>query len=119
MGQEERGAAGKATAEVRKVIRDGCVAVLVSPGYGAGWSTWTSVGGDVALHSPELVEAVEAGATADELKALVARLFPNAYKGGVAQLRVEWVKLGQRFRIVEYDGNESLERCEEVDWRIA
>ena len=25
---------------MEKVIRDGKVAVLYSPGYGAGWSTW-------------------------------------------------------------------------------
>ena len=25
---------------IEKVVRDGKVAVLVSPGYGAGWSTW-------------------------------------------------------------------------------
>ena len=33
---------------VTKVIRDGKVAVLYSPGFGAGWSTWNS-------HNPDLL----------------------------------------------------------------
>ena len=47
---------------VDKVIRDGKVAVLYSPGFGAGWSTWADTDQrDIALFHPKLVEAAESG----------------------------------------------------------
>ena len=46
---------------VNKVIRGGKVAVLYSPGYGAGWSTWGSEHKEILLFHPRLVEAVEKG----------------------------------------------------------
>ena len=44
-----------------KVIRDGKVAVLISPGYGAGWSTWSSDYRDLLPFDRRFVEAAEAG----------------------------------------------------------
>lgn len=106
--------------DVKKVVRDGKVAVLVSPGYGAGWSTW---GGDAAakMYCPELVAAVEANEPHEALKAIAARLFPTAteYDGGLRQLRVEWVPVGTRFHIHEYDGSETLKTDSDVPWEVA
>ena len=105
---------------VAKVIRDGKVAVLISPGYGAGWSTWANAGNEQRmLYSPEMVAAVERGDGLKELEALAASLFPGDYFGGLRGLCVEWVPVGQAFRIREYDGSESLELSADVPWEVA
>lgn len=54
--------------EPKRVVRDGKVAVLVSPGYGAGWSTWAA--GEEVMFCPEIVAAVEAKKTLDEICAI-------------------------------------------------
>jgi hypothetical protein len=105
---------------MNKVIKEGKVAVLISPGYGAGWYTWNeSEVGEQALFSPELVTAVLAGAKPQEVKQLAESLFPTAYCSGVRDVVVEWVPVGKKFRVTEYDGNESLEIIDEMDWLIA
>lgn len=91
---------------MQKVIRDGKVAVLYSPGYGAGWYTW-SVPIEGLFH-PELVEAVERKASSTEIKEIAERLFGDNYYSGADQLRIEWIPVGTQFRIEEYDGNESI-----------
>ncbi|RZK44557.1 MAG: hypothetical protein EOO61_03435 [Hymenobacter sp.] len=98
-----------------KIIRDGNVAVLVSPGYGAGWSTW----GAVSVFDPELVEAVERGDTPQQLVDLAASLYPDEYVGGAEDLVVRWLPEGTLFRIEEYDGSESLEFAGDVQWMEA
>ena len=91
---------------MQTVIRDGKVAVLYSPGYGAGWYTWNvPIEG---LFHPELVEAVERKASSTEIKEIAERLFGDNYYGGADQLRIEWVPVGTQFRIEEYDGSESI-----------
>jgi hypothetical protein len=40
-----------------KVIRDGKVAVLYSPGYGAGWYSWHD--NEELLYDPVIVDMVE------------------------------------------------------------
>jgi hypothetical protein len=95
-----------------KVIRDGKVGVLVSRGYGAGWSTW----GSVSVFEPELVEAVERGEKPEVLLEIADRLYPDEYNGGAEDLTVVWLPQGTAFRINEYDGAESLEIMEAVRW---
>lgn len=45
---------------MEKVIRDGNVAILYSPGFGAGWYTWNTSYPEIIFH-PKLVEMVESG----------------------------------------------------------
>lgn len=92
---------------MKKVIRDGKVAVLYSPGYGAGWFTWNvPIEG---LFHPELVEAVERKASSTEIEEIAKRLFgDDNYYGGADQLRIKWIPIGTQFRIEEYDGSESI-----------
>jgi len=105
-----------------KLVRDGKVAVIVSPGYGAGWSTWADEHAEQALFSPEVAEyilAAEASGTepdsewAEEwaLKTLGQGHF--MFCGGFSSCRVEWVAEGDRFRIGEHDGFESLTLLDE------
>lgn len=103
---------------MERVIRNGMVAVLVSPGFGAGWSTWG--GGEWALFSPDVVAWVEAGKPGDIDNIIAANPdAPAFYTGGAKGLEIEWVPVGTQFRIVEYDGSESLITNNDDYWNIA
>lgn len=105
---------------MERVIRDGKVAVLVSPGFGAGWSTWAPEDAQEArLFDPGLVELILNDSTQNEINSYVAERFPDQYTGGVEQLRVFWVPEGTKFRIHEYDGSESLVTIDEEQWFTA
>lgn len=96
---------------VEKLIRDGHVAVLVSHGFGAGWSTWASDGQEETM----LFDAVMVQRLLDDdydgVEARVRELFGDddmPYTGGIDGLTVHFVPVGTVFRIHEYDGAESL-----------
>lgn len=99
-----------------KLIRDNKVAVLVSRGFGAGWSTWND--GDDLVFNERIALAVLGESEETPVQAANAE-YPDAYDGGVNDLCVEWVPVGTAFRIREYDGSESLEIAHDVDWNIA
>lgn len=107
-----------------KVIRDGMVAVLYSPGYGAGWSTWAH-NDDIAkflTFDRRLVAAAERNATSDEVEELLADIFgPDTYVGtsGWSKIKIAWVEKGQRFQIAEYDGSESIRSHNPNDYYTA
>jgi len=88
-----------------KLVKDGNVAVIVSPGFGAGWSTWCAGKYPDADTNAELAQCILDGG---DRHAVAARLFPDAYDGGLDQCVVEWVPQGSQYRIDEYDGSESL-----------
>lgn len=101
---------------MNKVIKDGKVAVLYSPGYGAGWHTW---GAPVeAVFDPDLVNAVLAK-DYDKAVEIANAKWPDEYDGGVRDLEVEWIPQGMPFRIHEYDGNESIECLGDIDFLTA
>lgn len=94
---------------MEKVIRNGEVAVLISPGYGAGWSTWNS-GEDILLYHPKLVEMVESG-NANKITSTWMKKhlgLKDIYCGGAADLEIRWIPEGTSFTVEEYDGAESL-----------
>ncbi len=100
-----------------KVVRDGKVAVLYSPGFGAGWYTWGGDGDQTRLFDPELVAAVESGDAAEQVR-IAERKWPDAYLGGLP-LSIDWVPQGERFEIDEYDGSESVRVLDAADWLVA
>lgn len=100
----------------QRVIRDGLVAVLFSPGYGAGWYSWEN--DPRLLFDPQLVAAVEAGDNT-ALSARAEQIKPDIYLGGAKQLTIRWVPVGARFRVHEYDGSEGIILETEDDWHIA
>ena len=112
---------------MNKVIRDGKVAVLVSPGYGAGWSTWATAHGgedgeDVTgfmLFDPLLVDMVECKESAETIETYVTSMYPDVYCGGADDLSIQWLPVGTAFRIHEYDGSESVEIRDDIQWTIA
>jgi hypothetical protein len=98
---------------MEKLVRNGQVAVAVSGGYGAGWSTWNSVNPmdarfnvlfDEGKHqeAAELCESLEFG-----------------YAGGAEDVVLVWVPLGTEFVITEYDGAEILMTKEDYNWLTA
>lgn len=107
---------------VPKVIRDGKVAVLYSPGYGAGWSTWAhdSELAKAVTFDPDVVALIEAGKK-DEIGALIEVKYPGKYfyTGGAVDLEIEWVPQGARFYIHEYDGYESVRYGDSDPWEVA
>ena len=106
-----------------KAIRDGKVAILYSPNYGAGWSTWyygeDKEVKDFLLHDEKLVEMVENKVDSSVIESYVESVYPEVYTGGADTLTVEWVKEGTQFRIDEYDGSESLIINNDNYWLVA
>ena len=100
-----------------KVIVNGKVAVLYSPSYGSGWYTWNQEFPEL-IFSPAIVKLV-IEERFDALKTYMELKYPEAYKGGIMDLEIEWVPVGTEFRITEYDGAESIELKDEAGWFTA
>jgi hypothetical protein len=102
---------------MNKLSEDGKVAVLYSPGFGAGWYTWNYQTPEI-LFDPGIVRFVEKKKW-DELETYVTLKYPEIYTGGMKDLEVMWVPEGTLFKVNEYDGNESVELKESDDWIMA
>jgi hypothetical protein len=102
---------------MKKDIRNGLVAVLYSPGFGAGWSTWNS--DSELLFDPTIVEMIEDGTNSETITQYCEAKYPDTYCGGAGDLKVQWLPVGTAFRIHEYDGAESVEIRDDIDWIIA
>ncbi len=101
---------------MEKVVRDGRVAVLVSRGFGAGWSSWAR--DDYAarvLFDPGVVAWVEGGKVGE----VPVDQYEDMYTGGAEDLEIVWVPEGAQFRIHEYDGSERLILASEEQWFTA
>jgi hypothetical protein len=110
---------------MNKFVRDGQVAVLYSPGFGAGWSSWAN-GNYVpdVIFDPCIVDLVldpryEKEDKIERIKVHCALKYPDLYLGGLDDITVEWLPQGVAFRINEYDGSESIEVKDSVRWLIA
>ena len=97
--------------------------VLYSPGFGAGWTTWhhgTTEEKRFMLEHAGLIEAVERGEETGEGSTALRQFvqdfeaaFPDSragvpYLGGADSLVVHVAADGQRVRVEEYDGSESV-----------
>ena len=108
-----------------KLVRDGQVAVLISPGFGAGWSTWADPDYQPQiLFDPWIVDVLLSDQynRKEKINIILAHCnlkYPDMYTGGVKDLQVEWVPRGTQFRVVEYDGNETLEILDQQPWITA
>jgi hypothetical protein len=104
---------------MEKLIRDGKVAVLYSPGFGAGWYTW-NYSFPQCIFDPEIVEMVEKEVDFRDIAQFVEKKYGEEfYSGGADDLRIMWLPEGTEFIIHEYDGSESVRVKEEMDWMIA
>ncbi len=103
----------KYTLRDNKVYNEkGKVAVAVSSGWGAGWSTWTDVDptdGEINLLILEQED--------DKLKEVLKER--ELYDGGVESIHIYWLEPNTKYSITEYDGNETLETEDSLKWRVA
>jgi hypothetical protein len=98
---------------MEKIVRDGMVAVAVSGGFGAGWSTWNSIDPMDARFNQLFLDG-----KVDE----VVRICDDedlGYAGGASGVEIEWIPIGTEFIITEYDGAESLETKDSFNWKVA
>jgi hypothetical protein len=105
-----------------KVIRDGMVAVLYSPDFGAGWYTWNKEHPAI-LYDPTVVKWVMDGKPSGEarvrLEATLDEKYPRCYLGGMRDLEIQWLPLNTWFIVDEYDGSERIVLQEGIVWKIA
>lgn len=107
------------------VIKDGQLmdghsrAVAISPGYGAGWSTWNDISPLNPLANLILLTMINKG-DADEFRTLYERVNGD---GSAEELYlslddvvIEWVPVDKQFRVTEYDGYESIEYRNTQPW---
>ena len=117
---------------INKLIRNGEVAIIYSPGYGAGWYSWNRhYYGHELLFDKKLAELVllkeevrsgdarRFNKTLTQIEEYVSDKFPDAYNGGLGNAIVRWIPKGTAFEIREYDGAESIEFVEKADIIIA
>jgi len=100
---------------MKKVIRDGKVAVLISRGYGAGWYSWNDEHKQLLFH-PKLVEMVEQKRKKEIDEDWVKEHLgiENVYCGGASDLEIHWLPIGTAFEINEYDGSESIRTYDDL-----
>lgn len=111
---------------MNKVIVDGEVAVLYSPGWGAGWYTWNNK--KELLFDPILVElvAMKINSNPEDVPNIVKQIQdrayeiePDGYFGGAEDLDIYWLEENTQFYIDEYDGSESITTRENTKWITA
>lgn len=96
---------------------DGEVGILVSYGYGAGWSTWND---KELAYDKRIIEKWLEKVSADEMCSYVKSLgYTKPYMGGYEQLELVFVPRGTLFRIDEYDGAEALETFDNAGFIMA
>ncbi len=94
--------------------------ILISPGYGAGWSTWADdeeVARDIRTYQP-IIDAIEKGENHMPLVDALEKEFKEKdkylYTGGADNLVV--VEVEPPFYIDEYDGYESVKTPSDYNW---
>ena len=103
--------------ECSRVVRFGRVAVIYSPGFGAGWYSWHQI--EELLFDPELVDMIERNADKEDIVQYCEQHYKDGYWGGADDLAITWIPEGSLFRIQEYDGNESVIIQDDDDWIVA
>lgn len=129
-----------------KFVKDGKLAVIISVGHGAGWSTWAwPEDSDRALYDPKLVQLLldrkedqnkfktdmqdeslenetrifeffEFKIQENKHNDLIKQYLKSEYNGidndfidaDIENMIVQWIPLGEKFVIQEYDGLELL-----------
>ena len=87
--------------------------VIISPGYGSGWSTWND---PEDAYNPTIIQMIKDGRL-DEAMQYAESL--GKYASGLEDAIILNVPKGTHHRITEYDGHESIEYRDEIDWEIA
>ena len=91
---------------MNKLTRDGKVAIIYSPGFGAGWSTWNDE--KEMIFDPILATMILGEASPEEIFRVAKERYPNGFVKGIGSATVDWLEEGTTFHISEYDGHESI-----------
>ena len=102
---------------MQKKTENGLVAVLYSPGFGAGWFTWHNIAD--LLFDPKVVDMVMEKNSAETIELYCKTVYGDHYYGGACDLEIAWVPAGTEFIIDEYDGAEALTLKNETKWITA
>lgn len=101
----------------REIDGETYVAVLISEGFGAGWSTWNGVDAmdgdfiEFLLENAKIDKSYQYEWDVEIDEEVVKDYYHNykdVYCGGVDGFVIRWIKKGTRFYIDEYDGSESI-----------
>lgn len=96
----------------QRFIKDGKVAVVIAPSYGAGWSSWNSKIGETLVFHPAIVQMVLDGRREEITREWLIDHFGEEFRDGFYEgnddLTVVWLPVGTKFLITEYDGAESI-----------
>ena len=102
---------------MEKVIRDGKVAVIFQPEFGAGWYTWNLDHPEIVF-DPNIVHHIELKEW-DKLQVYMELRYPDGHFGGFESLAIMWLDEGTEFKIDEYDGQESVVLRKKIKWLSA
>lgn len=93
--------------------------VLVSTGFGAGFSTWAYEYPEIAYDKNVVELYLEYGNHIDA-SIIHTRLeelgYHNVYLGGWEDIVTQWVPVNTYWRITEYDGAEGIEYFDPAAW---
>ena len=117
---------------MKKYVNDGKVAILVSPGFGAGWSTWNDANLSCDKRVVEFYfqhkDDKQFLKKLDDIDSKEAKNAENLFKswgyegvyfGGFSDIEVHWLPVGTKYRITEYDGCETIETVDSINWETA
>jgi hypothetical protein len=102
---------------MQKKTENGLVAVLYSPGFGAGWFTWHDI--KELLFDPKVVDMVLEKTSAETIELYCKTVYGDHYYNGAEDLEVAWVPTGTEFIVEDFDGNESITFKDKVRWVTA
>ena len=91
---------------VEKLERDGKVAILYSPGYGAGWSTWNDDIAEELVFDKDLILAFENGGPDEVEKIAIEKYGDLEHYFSCGKLRIEWIPKGISFYLAGSRGRE-------------
>lgn len=103
-----------------KLEKDANIAVLVSPGYGAGWSSWNPNHEEFFLFDSGLIERIGMPSSLVE-EYIKSQLGEDNYYSmyGWSNVVIKWIPKGTIFKISEYDGYEEIQYNNGTDWKVA
>ena len=108
--------------DIAKFEKGDDIALLLSPGYGAGWSTWNY---PELAYDKRVIEfwMEHRNENPNEIKGAKELFkswgYEDIYWGGFRDIELTWIRKGRVFRIVEYDGSEHIEMFNDAGWLIA
>lgn len=87
---------------------NGELGILISAGFGAGWSSWNCE--EIAYDKRIIEYWLNENPSESEMKEFLESLgYKDVYLGGYSSLTIEYIPKGTMFCIHEYDGSESIE----------